>query len=370
MFQFYFIFPENKKELIDCIVILDYIAAMDNNENVKVTIYDISKKLNISAATVSRALNDNPKISQKTKELVLKTAKEMNYIQNRLAQSLKSGKTYNVGIVLPYIDRKFFSSVIRGIEEELSPRGYHVIICQTHEAIEKEIRNIDALLNTQIDGIFMSISKTTEDTRHIQKVLNTRTPLIFFDRKKDLPGFSSVTLDDFKGGYLATEHLIQQGCKKIVHFKGDSNLEIYSNRENGYLAALKKYNIPINQDFIIQVNSTIKAGAKAIVQLWQSSEKPDGIFSAGDYSTLGAIQKLKQMGIRIPEEVCVIGFGNEPFTKHMEMPISSIDQTPLEMGKIAARVFLEQIEGKTLTNEKKVVLAPRLCIRSSSNRNL
>jgi len=119
------------------------------------------------------------------------------------------------------------------------------------------------------------------------------------------------------------------------------------------------------------VSSTIKAGAKAITQLWKSKEKPDGIFSAGDYSALGAIQKLKQLGIKIPQEVCVIGFGNEPFTKHMEMPISSVDQTPLEMGKIAAKVFLEQIEGsQTLTIEKKVVLAPKLCIRSSSNRNL
>lgn len=348
---------------------LNYITDMEEND--KVTIYDISKKLNISAATVSRALNNNPKISQKTKELVLKTAKEMNYIQNRLAQSLKSGKTFNVGVVLPYIDRKFFSSVISGIEEELSPRGYHVIICQTHEDVNNEIRNIDALLNTQIDGIFISISKTTEDTRHFQRVLNTKTPLIFFDRKKDLPGFSSVTLDDFKGAFLATEHLIQQGCKKIVHFKGDSDLEIYTKRKEGYLAALKKYNIPVNEDLIVPVSSTIKAGATAINQLWKGDEKPDGIFSAGDYSALGAIQKLKQLGARIPQEVCVIGFGNEPFTKHMEMPISSVDQTPLEMGKIAAKVFLEQIEGsQTLTIEKKVVLAPKLCIRSSSNRNL
>ena len=343
---------------------------MTDNENDKVTIYDISKRLNISAATVSRALNDNSKISQKTKELVLQTAKEMNYIQNRLAQSLKSGKTYNVGVVLPYIDRKFFSSVIGGIEEELSPRGYHVIICQTHEDVRNEIRNIEALLNTQIDGIFISISKTTKDIDHFQRVLNTRTPLIFFDRKKDLPGFSSVVLDDFKGAYLATEHLIQQGCKKIVHFKGDSDLEIYSNREGGYLAALKKYDIPVNQNFIVPVSSTIIAGAKAITQLWKADEKPDGIFSAGDYSALGAIQKLKQLGIRIPQEVCVIGFGNEPFTQHMEMPISSVDQTPLEMGKIAAQVFLEQLlEDKKLTIQKKVVLAPKLYIRDSSNKS-
>ncbi|MGB8704993.1 MAG: LacI family DNA-binding transcriptional regulator [Gillisia sp.] len=339
------------------------------NEKEKVTIYDISKRLSISAATVSRALNDNPKISAKTKELVLSTAAEMNYKQNRLAQALKSGRTNNVGVIVPYIDRNFFSSVIRGIEEELSPHGYHVIICKTHELVENEINHINTLLNTQIDGIFMSISKTTQNTDHISKVLKEKTPLIFFDRKKDIPGFSSVTIDDFKGGYAATEHLIKQGCKKIVHFSGDLNLEIYKNRCDGYMAALKDYNIPVKEEYIMQVNSKIESGASAVAQLWELKEKPDAIFSAGDYAALGAIQELKKRDIRIPDDVCVVGFSNEPFTKYMELPITSVDQTPLNMGKISAQVFLEQIQGSnTLTIEKKVVLAPELCIRNSSQR--
>src|SRR5690606_11612403 len=157
-------------------------------KNEKVTIYDISKKLNISAATVSRALNNNPKISLKTRELVAKAALEMDYKQNRLALALKSGRSNNVGVIVPYINRNFFSTVIRGIEEELTPHGYHVIICQTHEEAENEINQLNALLNTQIDGIFMSISKKTQDTDHIQKVLESRTPLVFFDRKKNIAG--------------------------------------------------------------------------------------------------------------------------------------------------------------------------------------
>lgn len=339
------------------------------NDKDKVTIYDISEKLNISAATVSRALNDHPKISVKTKELVLKTAAAMNYKQNRLAQALKSGKTNNVGVIVPYINRSFFSSVIRGIEEELSPHGYHVIICQSHEDVTNEITQINTLLNTQIDGIFMSISKTTQDTSHIEKVLQEKTPLIFFDRKKDLPGFSSVTIDDFNGGFAATEHLIRQGCRRIVHFSGDLNLEIYKNRCEGYKAALKKHKLPVREEYIIQVNSKIESGASAIAELWEMEEKPDAVFSAGDYAALGAIQELKRRNVRIPEDVCVVGFSNEPFTKYMELPMSSVDQTPLEMGKIAAQVFLEQVKGKqTLTIEKKVVLTPELCIRNSSNR--
>lgn len=340
-------------------------------EKDKVTIYDISKKLNISAATVSRALNNNPKISLKTKELVMKTAAKMNYKQNKLAQALKSGKTHNVGVIVPYINRNFFSSVIRGIEEELSPHGYHVIICQSHEDVNNEIKQIDTLLNTQIDGIFMSVAKTTQDTDHIEKVLKENTPLVFFDRKKDVTGLSSVTIDDFRGGYLATEHLIKQGCKKIAHFSGDLNLEIYKNRHEGYIAAMKDYGIEPIKEFSLQVNSKLESGASAIQDLWSENEKPDAIFSASDYAALGAIQELKKMGVKIPEEVCVVGFSNEPFTKYMELPITSVDQTPVEMGRNAAKVFLEQIEGsKTLTIEKKVVLAPELYIRDSSNRNL
>jgi len=150
------------------------------------TIYDISKKLNVSVATVSRALNDHPRISEATKELVRKTAKEMNYKQNNLAKALKSGETKNVGIIVPYINTNFFSSVIRGIEEELSPFGYHVIICQSHEDVIIEKKHLNTLLNAQVDGIFMSVSRTTVDTEHIQNILDTsNTPIIFFDRKKD-----------------------------------------------------------------------------------------------------------------------------------------------------------------------------------------
>ena len=337
----------------------------------KVTIYDISKKLNISAATVSRALNNNPKISEKTRKLVAKTAAEMNYKQNRLAQALKKGRTNNVGVIVPYINRSFFSSVIRGIEEELTPHGYHIIICQSHEEVGNEAEQINALLDTQIDGIFMSVSKTTQTTEHIKKIQEEGTPLVFFDRKIDVPGVSSVVLDDYKAGYIATEHLIKEGCSKIAHLSGDINLEIYKNRFEGYKSALKANKIKFNPDFVIQTSSKIESGMQAVEELWKLDEKPDAIFSAGDYAALGAIQELKSRKIKIPQEVCVVGFSNEPFTKYMELPITSMDQTPLMMGKIAAQVFLEQInEKKNLSIEKKVVLPPELFIRESSSRNL
>jgi len=339
-------------------------------KNEKTTIYDISKKLNISAATVSRALNNNPKISAKTRELVMKTAQELNYKQNRLALALKSGKTNSIGVIVPYINRNFFSAVIYGIEKLLAPHGYNVIICQSHEDALNEANHIAALLNTQVDGIFMSVSKTTQDTSHIEMILENKIPLIFFDRKKDIPGVSSVTIDDFRGGYMATEHLIQQGARRVAHFSGDLNLEIYRNRHNGYIKALEDHDIPVDRELIVQTTSRIEAGAEAVTMLWSKKDRPDAIFSSSDYAALGAIQELRKMDLDIPGDVGVVGFSNEPFTKYMELPMSSVDQTPAAMGEIAAQVFLEQINNDqhVLSVEKRVVLAPELIVRRSSDK--
>lgn len=335
-----------------------------------ITIYDLSEKLNISAATVSRALNNHPKISQKTKELVLKTAKELNYKQNSLAQALKSGKTNNVGVIVPYINSNFFSSVIRGIEEELTPHGYHVIICQSHEDIDLEKKQLNTLLNAQVDGIFMSVSKTTDEVTHIENAKSTNTPILFFDRKKDISGISTVVIDDYKAGYLATEHLIEQGCKRISHLSGDLRLEIYQNRYNGYVQALKDYGITFNNDYLITVKSSVDEGVEAVKKLWDLNLPPDGIFSASDYAALGVCQELRKKKIKIPNDVAIIGFSNEPFTQYMELPISTIDQTPDKMGKISAQVFLEHMNENFsgISIEKRVILDPEVYIRKSSKR--
>ncbi|WP_442846394.1 LacI family DNA-binding transcriptional regulator [Leeuwenhoekiella sp. H156] len=334
----------------------------------KVTIYDISEKLNISAATVSRALNNSDRVSSKTKELVLKTAKELNYQQNSLAVALKSGRTFNVGVVVPYINHTFFASVIRGIEEELEPKGYHVIICQSHENSANEARQLKTLLNTHIDGIFISVSKETEDIKHILEVKEAGVPLIFFDRKKDIEGVSSVTINDYQGAYEATEHLIQQGYTKIAHLGGDRKLQIYKYRYDGYIGALKANNIPINENLILEISSTVEAGIDAVSLLLKQGHDFDSFFSASDYVALGGIQELKSRGFKIPEEFGVVGFSNEPFTKYLECPLTTVGQTPVLMGQIAAKVFLEQIESKnsSLKVDKRVVLTPELYVRKTS----
>lgn len=335
------------------------------------TIYDISKKLNVSVATVSRALNNHPRISQATKELVVNMAKEMDYKQNNLAKALKSGETKTVGVIVPYINTNFFSSVIRGIEEELSPHGYRVIICQSHDDADIEKKQLNTLLHTQVDCIFISISKTTSDLEYVKKIIDTtNTPIIFFDRKKDIQGISTITIDDHKGAYQATEHLINEGYKNICHLSGDQNLEIYQNRLSGYISALKDHGLPVIQDNIINTGSSIEEGINAMKNLWKRKVKPDAIFSASDFTALGVCKEIKNLKLKMPQDIGVIGFSNEPFTQFMELSISSVDQTPVMMGKVSGNVFLESIKDNFsgITIEKKLVLTPILQIRQSSSR--
>jgi len=336
----------------------------------KVTIYDIAEKLNITAATVSRALNNNPKIKEATRELVIKTAAAMNYKQNKLALALKSGRSNNIGVIVPRIDSNFFASVIRGIEEELYPHGYQVIICQTHESIKRENENLHTLVDAQVDGIMMSVTGISdENDSAFRNVLEKNVPLIFFDRSKHIDGVSSVTINDFKGGYLATKHLIDEGCRNIAHFSGDQSLDIFKNRFLGYKQALLDSGLDFKEEYVIYTKSSVDAGKESVDKLLQLQTPPDAIFSSSDFAALGAIQELKERNINIPSEFCVAGFSNEPFTKFMELSITSVDQSPLEMGRMSARVFLEQVD-KTdaIKIEKKVVLAPELHIRKSSTR--
>jgi LacI family transcriptional regulator len=337
----------------------------------KTTIYDIAKKLNIAAATVSRALNNSPKISKATIELVQSTALKMNYKQNKLALALKSGKSFNVGVIVPRINNNFFSSVIRGIEEKLYPEGFHVIICQTHDDAKLEIENINSLINAQIDGILMSISNLEIEKDEIfNKLIKTKNiPIVFFDKKKPIKGISSVTIDDFKGGYDSTKHLIDQGCKRIAHLTNNRSFEIYKNRYQGYVQALQDNGLELDESLVIESRSNLEDGKIAVRKLLDLKKRPDAIFSSSDFTALGAIQEIKARGIKIPDDICVSGFSNEPFTKFMELPITSVEQFPLEMGREAAQVFLDQVNSVEPNKvSKNVILTPELMIRKSTQR--
>ena len=292
----------------------------------------------------------------------------MNYKPNKLALALKKGRSNIVGVIVPYINRAFFSTVIRGIEEELWPKGYNVIICQTHETEEREKETINDLINTQVEGIIISISKSTKSIEHFEQVVKKDIPLIFFDRSLDIKLTSSVTINDFQGSYDATQHLIEQGCKRIAHLTLGNELEIYSERFKGYKKAIEDNNLIFDKNLVVKLMSNVEEGKRAAKELMKLNHPPDAIFSSTDYGALGAIKWLKQKGYSIPDDICVVGFSNEPFTQYMESPISSVDQTPLEMGRIAAKVFLEQSKSNNMKIEKRIILSPKLLIRDSSSK--
>lgn len=338
-------------------------------ENNKVTIHDIAKELNIDSSTVSRALSDNPRVTQKTKDRILEKANELGYQRNLLASSLRNNKTNTIGVIVPRISRHFFSSAIAGIEETAYEGGYNVIICQSLEQLNREQKIANTLLANRVDGVLISVSMETTNSDYLQLFKKNGKPLVFFDRHIDIPGNSNVVIDDFQGGFDATEHLILQGCKKIAHFSGPQDLEIYKNRFKGYQSALEKYNIELDSNLVIPSKLMELDGIESAKKLLSQTIPIDGIFSANDTAAISALQYLKREGIKIPEDIAIVGFSNEPISSVIEPSLTTIDQPGFEMGKIAANLLLEQINSKpgTIVAET-IILKPVLIKRNSSKK--
>ena len=333
----------------------------------KVTIHDIAEKLNITASTVSRALNDNPRISDLTKKAVLKAAKQLNYQPNSIAAALRNGKSHLIGIIVPTADRAFFASVVRGIEEMANKLNYKVIICQSYDNYEKEVQTIDALLSARVDGIIASIGKNTEVFDHYKKVQEEKIPLVLFDRTTDALEVSQVMIDDFLGAYKVVEHLIQQGCRRIAHFTSPKKVSIFKERLRGYTEALSDYGIPYNEDLVIKSNLQLEDGRESMEKLLRLKERPDAIFSASDYGAMGAMQVLKENNFRIPQDVALAGFSNDPFTSFTDPALTTVDQFSVTMGKKTAEVFFELLNSKEQEETpQKIVLKPELIVRQSS----
>jgi LacI family transcriptional regulator len=335
----------------------------------KVTIHDIARKLNITASTVSRALKDHPRISEETKKAVLKVAQKLNYQPNNIAAALRNGRSNILGIIVPNVDRSFFSSVVFGIEEIANKSGYNVMICQSHEDYKKEVATIEALLNAQVDGIIASFAKGTENFDHFNKVKERGIPLIMFDRANDELGVSHVVIDDYLGAFKAVEHLIQQGCKRIGHFTGLPNVSIYKERLRGYKEALRTYKIPFDESLIIESDMQLEDGRKSMLKLLKLKEQVDGVFSSSAFGAMGALQICKEKSIAVPEQVAIAGFSNEPFTSFTEPPLTTVEQHSLQMGNTAAEMFFDQLTSSAAGKKfipQKSVLTPTLIIRESS----
>ena len=335
----------------------------------KATIHDIARKLNITASTVSRALKDHPRISTETKKAVLKAAQKLNYQPNNIAAALRNGRSNIIGIIVPTADRSFFSSVIRGIEEVANTAKYNVMICQTYDSYEKEVATVEALLNARVDGIIASHAKGTLNFDHFIKAKERGIPLILFDRSNDELEVSHVVIDDYLGGYKATEHLIQQGCKRIAHFTNTRKISIYKERLRGYRDALIENGLVFDESLVVESDMQLEDGRKSMEYLLKKKTVIDGVFSASALGVLGAMQVLKEHKIRVPDDVALVGFSNEAFTSFTEPALTTVEQHSMRIGNAAAEIFLEEIAaGHEKFIPQKIVLKPELIIRSSSVR--
>lgn len=333
-------------------------------ENKKITIHDISKYLGIDSSTVSRALNGSERVSKKTKELILNTAREMGYQRNSLASKLRTNKSNTIGVVVPRISRHFFSSVIAGIEETAHDAGYDVMICQSLESFEREKKLLETLLSNRVDGILISISMETAKYDHFDAYENHGFPLLFFDRPCRLDKNTNVIIDDFKASFEATEHLIKAGRKNIVHLSGPQNLDLYKNRKAGYMAALEKHKLKIDESYVLE-SQLMKEDGRNLAEKILSFPSVDGVFSANDTAAISAIQLLKEKGKNIPKDIAFVGFSNEPISAVIEPSLTTMSQPDFEMGKVATTLLLDQIKNKSLLNETKI-LKPKLIVRNSS----
>lgn len=336
----------------------------------KTTIHEIAKALNVDSSTVSRALNDSDRVKAKTKKRVLDKAQELGYSRNMLASNLRRNKSNTIGVVVPRISRHFFSSTIAGIEAVASQAGYNVIICQSLEEIDRERKIIRNLMANRVDGILISVTMETHDNSHLTDCFDNGTPLVFFDRHvAGMKQTGKVLIDDLQGGFEATEHMIEQGCRKIAHLTAPLDVEIYKNRHKGYRSALEKYNLDYDKNLVFVSKLSKEDGYRLADKIVKELDGVDGIFSANDFAAIGAMNYLKSMGKKIPEDMAIVGFSNEPTSAVIEPSLTTVDQSGEEIGRLACNLLLDYFEnGNTLVNDKTIMLQPKLIVRDSSIR--
>ncbi len=340
----------------------------------QVTIKDIARELGISPSTVSRALKDHPDISVSTKKAVNELAEKLNYQPNIVALNLRQKKTNTLGVIIPEIVHFFFSTVISGIEDVAYTAGYNVILAQSNESYQRELTDMKALFNSRVDGMLLSISRETTNFDHIESIISKGVPIVFYDRMYDSPTSSKVIVDDYVGAKEAVTHLIEQGCKRIGHLNGAPNLLISIDRFRGYTDALTENGLEVYDNLVVSTSSgTFEEGKKATHKLLSQSVLPDAIFANNDPMAMGAMMAIKEKGLKIPEDIAIVGFSNWFIGEMMEPSLTTVDQPGFEMGQEAARLLIRQIEMKDKEQfdpqPETKILKTRLVIRNSSLKN-
>lgn len=331
-----------------------------------INIKELARELNLSVSTVSKALHDSYEISDETKQRVLAIAEKLNYVPNPYASSLRGRKSKNIGVVIPEVADSFFSLAINGIESVAKEKGYHVLICLTHESIENEKAILKEFQGGRVDGVLMSVSRETSQSDHINDLMANGVPLIFFDRVCEDVETAKITTDDFESGYNATTHLIEKGCGNIAFLSISKCLSITNKRLDGYCQALSDNKLKPDKNNIIACTNTANKNYHLIKKLLQQT-RPDGILASVEKLTTPVYEACHELNLIIPGDVKVICFSNLETASILNPSLTTITQPAFEMGKMAASILFKVLEksGFCLTNESKI-LPSALVIRNST----
>lgn len=334
-----------------------------------ITIYDIAQHLSLSSATVSRALQDHPAINKNTRKKVQQTAKELGYRHNTFASSLRKQKTNTIGIIVHELHSNFITSVLAGIEKISTEAGYDLVIAHSSESYSKEAANALNLFHKRVDGLIASLAFDTKNLEHYQPYEEKGIPVIFFDRVEEKSNSTKVIIDNYKCGYQATQHLVEQGCKRIVLVTASLKRNVYAQRHKGYQEALSDNGIPYDKDRVLIKDLSEQCGVEAALQILKMKPLPDGAFITNDFSAAVCMRTLRENGIRIPEDIALVGFNNDAISKLVEPQMTTIDYPGTEMGEIAARNLINHLKGLSdIKHTNTIVVRSDLIIRQSSLR--
>lgn len=329
----------------------------------KATIKDIARALGVSIATVSRALTGSYEVNVETKEKVLAKARELHYKPNIQARNLLKRKNNMIGVVVPEFITFFFPEIIIGIQEVMNNAGYQVLICQSNESSELERKNVEMLEESMVEGLIVSVAKESKNIVLYQRLINEQMPIVFINRVLPDLEASQVIIDDRKWAFKAVEHLIKCGYKRIAHLAGNEHLSVTQRRVQGYTDALEAYNMPVQEKLIMYVGIQQDRAKVGVNYLLSLKEKPDAIFAVNDPIAIGTMLELRKRGIKVPEEIAVVGFSESPIGRILEL--SSVAQPTFKIGHVAAEMLLNKINKPGIPVET-IVLDAQLNIRSSS----
>lgn len=336
----------------------------------RVTIYDLAKELQVSPATVSRGLNNHHSISDATKQRIAEVAKAAGYRTNKFAANLSKQKSNTLGVIVPRLDSYFMSTVLAGMEQVANSVGYNLIISQSLESEEKEKINAKTLLDSGVDALLVSLASSTRDYEHFKNYTAKKIPLLFFDRVYPLPNCPTILIDNQAAGYDATTHLIAQGCTKIAHVSGNLNRQVYRKRLSGYKTALAENGISFNEDYVVETDLNPANISDTVQFITQKKLGLDGIFVASDNYAANLIKELQKLQFRIPEDIKIIGFNNDPVSEIISPNLSTINYPGHKMGMLASESIIAHLQGNiNLQATNAIQLPHELIIRASTAKN-